>query len=164
MSEIFYYASPVGTLKLMGTSVGVEGVYFLRNGEDTAQNSSAVPSSLQACVIQLDEYFAGQRQNFDLPLSLHGTDFQKRVWETLAAIPFGQTTAYGTIAQQLGNPKAMRAVGAANGKNPISIILPCHRVIGSNGKLTGYGGGLWRKEWLLAHESKVLGQAQQLSF
>jgi len=95
-------------------------------------------------------------------LQPEGTDFQKAVWQQLAAIPYGQTASYGDIARALGNPQAVRAVGAANGQNPISIIIPCHRVIGSNGKLTGYGGGLWRKEWLLEHEGRLAGQQIRL--
>jgi methylated-DNA-[protein]-cysteine S-methyltransferase len=102
---------------------------------------------------QLDEYFAGQRREFDLPLDPRGTDFQRSVWTALRAIPFGETRSYGELARQLGNPSAMRAVGAANGGNPISIVVPCHRVIGANGSLTGFGGGLDAKAWLLAHEA-----------
>ena len=103
---------------------------------------------------QLNEYFAGQRRVFSLPLDFKGTDFQQRVWQALLTIPYGQTRSYLQIAEQLGNPKAVRAVGAANGKNPISIIAPCHRVIGSNGRLTGFAGGLDAKARLLALESR----------
>lgn len=103
---------------------------------------------------QMQAYFAGDLTEFDLPLNMIGTEFQKTVWRELQNIPFGVTISYGELAERVGNPSASRAVGAANGRNPISIIVPCHRVIGSNGKLTGYGGGLERKEWLLAHESK----------
>jgi methylated-DNA-[protein]-cysteine S-methyltransferase len=102
----------------------------------------------------LAAYFAGELTEFDLPMKMIGTEFQKTVWRELLNIPFGVTISYGELADRVGNPNASRAVGAANGRNPISIIVPCHRVIGSNGKLTGYGGGLERKEWLLAHESK----------
>lgn len=103
---------------------------------------------------QMRAYFAGELTDFDLPLKMIGTEFQKTVWRELLNIPFGVTISYGELAERVGNPSASRAVGAANGRNPISIIVPCHRVIGSNGKLTGYGGGMERKEWLLAHESK----------
>lgn len=103
---------------------------------------------------QLEAYFAGRMADFDLPLAMRGTEFQQQVWQELQNIPFGQTISYGELARRVGNPNSSRAVGAANGRNPISIIVPCHRVIGSNGKLTGYGGGMQRKEWLLAHESK----------
>jgi methylated-DNA-[protein]-cysteine S-methyltransferase len=104
---------------------------------------------------QLAAYFAGELTEFDLPLKLIGTEFQKTVWQELQNIPYGVTISYGELAQRVGNPNSSRAVGAANGRNPISIIVPCHRVIGANGKLTGYGGGMDRKEWLLAHESKL---------
>ena len=103
---------------------------------------------------QMEAYFAGELTEFDLPLNMIGTEFQKTVWRELLNIPFGVTISYGELAERVGNPSASRAVGAANGRNPISIIVPCHRVIGSNGKLTGYGGGIERKEWLLAHESE----------
>lgn len=103
---------------------------------------------------QLEAYFAGELTEFDLPLNPCGTEFQKQVWQELKTIPYGVTISYGELAKRVGNPNSSRAVGAANGRNPISIIVPCHRVIGSNGKLTGYGGGMERKEWLLAHESK----------
>lgn len=103
---------------------------------------------------QLAAYFAGELTEFDLPLAMRGTEFQKQVWRELQSIPFGVTINYGELAERIGNPNSSRAVGAANGRNPISIIVPCHRVIGANGKLTGYGGGMARKEWLLAHESK----------
>lgn len=106
---------------------------------------------------QLDEYFAGERREFDLPLAPRGTGFQERVWRALLAIPFGVTRSYGELARTIGRPSASRAVGAANGKNPIAIIVPCHRVIGANGTLTGYGGGLPIKRWLLEHEAKLAG-------
>ncbi len=104
---------------------------------------------------QLKAYFAGELTEFDLPLNMRGTEFQRQVWQELQNIPFGVTISYGELAERVGNPNSSRAVGAANGRNPISIVVPCHRVIGSNGKLTGYGGGVERKEWLLAHESKL---------
>jgi methylated-DNA-[protein]-cysteine S-methyltransferase len=101
----------------------------------------------------LDEYFGGGRSSFDIPLDISGTPFQMSVWRALLLIPYGTTWSYGRLAAQIGRPKASRAVGGANHNNPVSIIVPCHRVIGSNGSMTGYGGGIWRKEWLLAHES-----------
>jgi methylated-DNA-[protein]-cysteine S-methyltransferase len=104
----------------------------------------------------MDEYFNGNRKTFDLPLDLQGTDFQKKVWLELQKIPFGKTISYKELSLRLGDIKAIRAVAAANGANPVSIIVPCHRVIGSNGSLTGYAGGLWRKQWLLDHESSAL--------
>jgi len=107
---------------------------------------------LKAGVKQIDEYFKGNRSKFLLNLDPAGTKFQRSVWRQLEKIPFGEVVSYGQIAEAIGNPRACRAVGNANGKNPISIIIPCHRVIGSDGRLTGYGGGLWRKEWLIKHE------------
>ena len=111
---------------------------------------------------QLSEYFAGQRQTFDLPLNPSGTDFQQQVWQCLQQIPFGTTCSYGTLAQMLGNPSASRAVGAANGRNPISIIVPCHRVVAANRQLTGYAGGLDRKRWLLQHEQSYIADPNEL--
>jgi len=112
---------------------------------------------LQLARRQLDEYFAGTRTSFDLPLDAEGTAFERRVWDLLRVIPYGTTTSYGELARRLGEPKDARAVGAANGKNPIPIVVPCHRVIGANGDLTGFGGGLERKRWLLEHEGALLG-------
>jgi methylated-DNA-[protein]-cysteine S-methyltransferase len=115
-----------------------------------------MPVCLTACVRQLDEYFNGTRKEFSIQLDLRGTEFQKRVWQELLNIPFGTTTAYLKVASSLGDKKALRAVGRANGQNPIVILVPCHRVIGTDGSLTGYGGGLWRKEWLLNFEGSRL--------
>jgi methylated-DNA-[protein]-cysteine S-methyltransferase len=111
-----------------------------------------LPFCLKACLKQIDEYFKGKRRKFHLDLDPLGTPFQKMVWRQLEKIPFGKVVSYGEIAGVIGNSKACRAVGSANGKNPIAIIIPCHRVVGRDGNLTGYGGGLWRKEWLLKHE------------
>ena len=107
---------------------------------------------------QLDAYFAGDREDFDLALAPHGTPFQQRVWAELTRIPYGETMSYSEVAQRLGDPKLVRAVGLANGRNPISIVIPCHRVIGANGSLVGYGGGLERKKWLLEHEAVTSGR------
>ncbi len=104
----------------------------------------------------MDEYFNKKRKKFDLPLQPQGTNFQKAVWDALLEVPYGTTVSYFDIAKKVDNPKAVRAAGGANGKNPITIIIPCHRIIGSNGKLVGYGGGLWRKKWLLQHEQNLL--------
>ncbi|MDX2092832.1 MAG: methylated-DNA--[protein]-cysteine S-methyltransferase [Kofleriaceae bacterium] len=109
---------------------------------------------LKTTAKQLGEYFRGDRFDFDLPLAMEGTSFQQRVWQELAKIPFAATWSYGQLAKAIGKPSASRAVGAANGRNPISIIVPCHRVIGANGSLTGYGGGMKAKQWLLAHERR----------
>ena len=117
--------------------------------------NSDIPECLQDCVTQLDQYFKGKRNDFDLKLNPQGTIFQKRVWEELLNIPFNKTRTYLEQSKALGDVKAIRAVASANGKNPIWIIIPCHRVIGSDGSLTGYAGGIWRKKWLLAHENPV---------
>lgn len=146
-----YLRSDIGTLEICATDTGLISVYFI----DTQQQNPSSNEVTHACKHQLQQYFSGQRQSFDLPLSTdNGTDFQKQVWNALNTIPYGQVASYADIAGRINNPKAVRAVGAANGKNPISIIVPCHRVIGANGTLTGYAGGLQRKAWLLKLESK----------
>jgi methylated-DNA-[protein]-cysteine S-methyltransferase len=139
--------SPVGTLTLVEEEGTLVGLHF---GSYPAERRST--PFLERAAAQLREYFAGERESFDLPLKPQGTAFQRAVWGALGRIPFGQTVSYAHIAQAIGKPSAVRAVGAANGSNPIALIIPCHRVIGANGSLTGYGGGLPRKQWLLAHE------------
>ena len=155
MNETYtaFYKSEIGFLKAIGSDEGLHELEFtdLKSAPD-----SEVPACLQECFDQLDEYFSGELKNFSLSLNPQGTDFQKSVWRQLVKIPFGQTTSYLHIATALGNKKALRAVGAANGQNRIPIIIPCHRVIGSDGSLIGFGGGIWRKEWLLKHEKVVL--------
>ena len=143
-----YYNSPLGVIKISATDEAIASVLFT---EESANNDNH--PILEQAVAQLEEYFANKRNTFDLPLAPKGTDFQKRVWSELVKIPFGETTTYLKMAKRLGDEKVIRAAASANGKNPIAIIIPCHRVIGSDGKLTGYAGGLWRKEWLLNHES-----------
>ncbi len=147
--------SPIGRLTLTSDGTALTGLYMASPSKpprtpDWVMDPTAAP--LPEAARQLREYFAGERRQFDLPLRLHGTDFQKRVWRALTEIPFGETWSYGQLAKQLDNPSACRAVGLANGKNPIAIIVPCHRVIGADGSLTGFGGGLPRKQWLLSHE------------
>jgi methylated-DNA-[protein]-cysteine S-methyltransferase len=146
--------SPIGTLIL--TSDG-SALTRLEIASDPAP--ADVPCDADAVLAaareQLDAYFDMRLMQFDLPLTPHGTEFQRRVWELLRAIPFGETISYGELARRVGNPKAMRAVGAANGRNPLMIIVPCHRVIGADGSLTGFGGGIERKRWLLDHEACV---------
>lgn len=144
-----YYQSPVGCIEVTGNSEGISSVKYL---EAEPQNKGENPDCLKEAVRQLNEYFLGSRREFDLPIKAHGTDFEIRVWNELRTIPFGTTISYLDLAHKLGNKGAVRAVGHANGKNPVNIITPCHRVIGANGSLTGYGGGLWRKEWLLKFE------------
>ncbi|WP_405251212.1 methylated-DNA--[protein]-cysteine S-methyltransferase [Dokdonia sp. Asnod3-C12] len=145
-------ATPMGLLQLEGTSDGLSSVLFI---ETDVTPSSTIPDVLEDAATQLQEYFSGERTTFSLKLDPLGTDFQRRVWRELETIPFGKTTSYLAMAKQLGDAKVIRAAASANGKNPISIIIPCHRVIGSDGSLTGYAGGLHRKKWLLAHESPV---------
>jgi methylated-DNA-[protein]-cysteine S-methyltransferase len=151
--------SPLGPLIVAATARGVHGVYFdaHRHFKGTAgwQRDAQQPL-LREAGMQLAAYFAGGRQMFDLPLDSHGTPFQQAVWQALGTIPFGQMRSYGQLAQQLGNPKAVRAVGAAIGRNPLSIIVPCHRVVGATQALTGYAGGLERKRSLLALEGITL--------
>lgn len=147
-----YYESPLGTIEIMGTDAAIISILF--SEKDDAEQTEASPI-LTACYNQLDEYFKGLRQDFTFPYQFEGTEFQKRVWCALTAIPYAETASYKDIAVAIENEKAIRAVGSANGKNKLSIVVPCHRIIGSNGKLTGYAGGLWRKEWLLQHEQSM---------
>jgi methylated-DNA-[protein]-cysteine S-methyltransferase len=151
--QITYYSSPIGIIEVTGNEQGIASLYFVDAKKDDSQ---IIPAELKECVYQLDEYFRGIRKEFGLKLNPQGSDFQKKVWKQLLTVPFGKTASYLQISKQIGDSNATRAVGNANGSNPISIVIPCHRVIGSNGKLTGYSGGLWRKEWLLNHEKTLL--------
>jgi methylated-DNA-[protein]-cysteine S-methyltransferase len=150
--------SPLGPLLLASDEAGLREIHFANGRRPPAPNPEwkENAAALKEPVRQLRAYFAGELQNFDLPLSPQGTDFQQKVWSELCRIPYGDTISYGELARRIRNPKASRAVGLANGSNPIPIIIPCHRVIGSNGKLTGYGGGLPIKEKLLALERRQL--------
>ena len=143
--------SPIGSLKISGDNEGIQEISFT---SDDRQPSDSIPDALQNCAIQLKEYFTGTRTEFDLKLNPQGTEFQKKVWALLTRIPFSKTRSYLDQSKIFGDVKTIRAVATANGKNPIAIIIPCHRVIGSDGSLTGYAGGLWRKQWLLNHESQ----------
>lgn len=145
-----YYGSPIGPVEIEATEGEVTLVEFAADKKRRAETGSS--PALDAAVLQLDEYFRGRRRVFELMLRLDGTEFQYRVWRALLEVGYGEMASYGEIARAIGRPKSTRAVGAANGRNPISIIVPCHRIIGGSGALTGYGGGLWRKEWLLRHE------------
>jgi methylated-DNA-[protein]-cysteine S-methyltransferase len=147
-----YYGSEIGLIEIIGTEEGILSLDFLEEG---SKGHHEIDPCLEKCVEQLDEYFRGTRREFSLNVILQGTAFQKKVWNQLMKIPFGETVSYKYIASSIGNTKAVRAVGNANGKNRIAIIIPCHRVIGSNGTLVGYASGVWRKEWLLKHESGV---------
>ncbi len=155
MNAFTYYDSPIGILFLTTDGTALTGLYMeVSHQTQTTQGSveDATVAPLPETVRQLREYFAGTRREFDLPLRLKGTEFQQRVWRELTEIPYGETWSYGQLAKRINKPGASRAVGLANGRNPVSILVPCHRVIGANGSLTGYGGGLQRKQWLLAHE------------
>lgn len=152
------YDSPVGALMLAAGDAGIHAVEFPENRHPVKRDGDwreGTHPLLDATMRQLDAYFAGQRRDFDLPLAPRGTPFQLQVWQALRSIPFGQTWSYARLAQAIDNPSAMRAVGAANGRNPIPIIVPCHRVIGANGTLTGFGGGLPTKEFLLRLEGAL---------
>jgi methylated-DNA-[protein]-cysteine S-methyltransferase len=150
------YASPIGELLLTTQAGELTGLFIIGQKHAPRIEASWVYDELafQNATYQLDEYFGGSRTEFDLPLKLVGSDFQQRVWNQLAQIPYGTTTNYGELAKRIDNPRGSRAVGLANGRNPISIIVPCHRVVGANGDLTGYGGGLAAKRWLLDFEAK----------
>jgi methylated-DNA-[protein]-cysteine S-methyltransferase len=168
--EELFYASPLGVLRIRGCSEGVTFLGFSGNpSEDVPKNQGPtwdgverggeVPlrkrgllACLERCAQELDEYFDGTRRTFSVPLCLAGTPFQRRVWDVLRRIPYGETLSYQDVARAVGNERALRAVGGANNRNPVGILVPCHRVIGKDGRLVGYGSGLWRKEWLLAHE------------
>lgn len=156
MKSKYHLATPIGIALIEGNANGVEKISVLseapgRNFQDTELNEVA---------LQLKAYFEGNLQDFSFPTQPQGTAFQQRVWQELLKIPFGKTTSYLELSKRLGDPKAIRAVASANGKNPLWIVVPCHRVIGSDGSLTGYAGGIWRKKWLLEHESPA--QQQRL--
>ncbi len=156
MMETALIGTPLGTAQLIGDENGLSAISVL-DGEHAV--SDRVPKILEDAVYELKEYFEGKRKVFDLNLNPDGTDFQKRVWEALLDIPYGKTTSYLELSKTLGDVNAIRAVAAANGKNPLWIVVPCHRVIGSDGSLIGYAGGLHRKKWLLDHENPVKQQS-----
>jgi methylated-DNA-[protein]-cysteine S-methyltransferase len=155
MNAFGYFTSPIGPLLLTTDGSALTGLYLEKSRKAQSTDGwlqDVSHGALPAAMRQLDEYFCGRRREFDLPLRLQGTAFQNRVWRELTAIHYGETWSYGQLAARIEKPSASRAVGLANGRNPISIIVPCHRVIGANGSLTGYGGGLESKQWLLVHE------------
>lgn len=154
--ESAFIPTPLGVAKLEGDENGLQTITVLDGEEELTK---VIPEVLEESVYQLKEYFEGERKDFTLELNPQGTDFQKRVWKALLEIPFGKTTSYLALSKTLGDVKAIRAVAGANGKNPLWIVIPCHRVIGSDGSLTGYAGGLYRKKWLLEHESPVKQQS-----
>ncbi len=153
--DIAYVATPLGTAKIVGDENGISKISILEEGE----LSNEIPTSLQETVSQLKDYFGGKRNDFNIKINPQGTEFQQKVWNELLHIPFGKTTSYLDLSKKLGDVKAIRAVASANGKNPLWIVVPCHRVIGSDGSLTGYAGGLWRKKWLLEHENPTSQQS-----
>jgi methylated-DNA-[protein]-cysteine S-methyltransferase len=147
--EIAFINSPLGITKIVGDENGISEISVLSEGSISVE----IPEHLKIAVSQLQEYFDGNRTDFTFQLHPKGTDFQQRVWQELLNIPFGKTMSYLDLSKKLGDVKAIRAVASANGKNPLWIVVPCHRVIGTDGSLTGYAGGLWRKKWLLEHEN-----------
>jgi methylated-DNA-[protein]-cysteine S-methyltransferase len=168
-----FYNSPIGALEIVGTNDGIENIIFvhllndirsccpglntLTSFTENSLNKNLIdfPEPIKDCVKQLDEYFDGKRKDFHVKLNPNGTEFQHKIWGIVADVTFGKTSTYQEIARRYGDVKSVRAVGNANSKNPIPIIIPCHRIIGTNGKLTGYAGGLLRKQWLLTHESNL---------
>ena len=153
-----YFKTPLGIAKIIGDENGISVISIA----DEGSISENIPEVLQEAVSQLNDYFEGKRTDFNFKLNPSGTDFQQKVWKALIEIPFGKTTSYLDLSKKLGDVKAIRAVASANGKNPLWIVVPCHRVIGSDGSLTGYAGGLWRKKWLLEHENPA--RRQELLF
>ena len=142
--------TPLGFTEIQGDENGISKIHVM---SENVEISTKIPEELKEAVLQLQDYFDGKRTTFTFPLNPSGTDFQKKVWEELLNIPFGKTISYLDLSKKLGDVKAIRAVASANGKNPLWIVVPCHRVIGTDGSLTGYAGGLWRKKWLLEHEN-----------
>lgn len=147
-----YIKTPLGNALIVGDKDGISKISV---SDENVEPADEVPAELEQALFQLKEYFAGNLNDFQLKLNPEGTEFQQKVWRELMKIPFGKTLSYLELSKKLGDLKAIRAVAAANGKNPLWIVVPCHRVIGSDGSLTGYAGGLWRKKWLLEHENPV---------
>ena len=153
--ETVFIQTPLGIAKIEGNENGISVVSVTQEGE----LSSKIPKNLKQAVTQLNEYFEGKRKEFTFLINHQGTEFQQKVWQELLHIPFGKTMSYLDLSKKLGDVKAIRAVASANGKNPLWIVVPCHRVIGTDGSLTGYAGGLWRKKWLLEHENPIKQQS-----
>jgi len=154
---VTYYKTPVGIAQITEDDGFISRIHIMDKECEVEPTTSPL---LNETMRQLDEYFAGSRKVFDFPIKQEGSDFQQQVWQELLKIDYGKTISYGQQSQQMNNPLAIRAIAAANGRNNLWVVVPCHRVIGSNGSLTGYAGGLWRKQWLLEHEAKVLGIGQ----
>ncbi|WP_235643578.1 methylated-DNA--[protein]-cysteine S-methyltransferase [[Flexibacter] sp. ATCC 35208] len=157
MEQYYYFTpTPVGSLLIIGTNKAINAL-SIRDNDKTdlpVLSKTELPDVFVQCVAEMDAYFAGSQKGFTFPIAQEGTPFQQSVWDRLLTIPYGQTTTYLKLAKDLNNPKAIRAVGSTNGRNQLWVVVPCHRVIGSNGTLTGYAGGIWRKKWLLEHETK----------
>ena len=153
--ETAYIKTPIGTARITGDEDGIAEISILSEGEP----SKKIPKVLKESITQLNDYFDGKRTGFDFKMNPKGTEFQQKVWQLLLEIPFGKTMSYMDLSKKFGDVKAIRAVASANGKNPLWIVVPCHRVIGADGSLTGYAGGLWRKKWLLEHESPTQQQS-----
>jgi methylated-DNA-[protein]-cysteine S-methyltransferase len=160
-SRIAYYLSPLGLIEISGTYDHVDALTFT-NTDSPPENLPDPSGAILQCIRQLNEYFKGTLTAFNFPIHHKGTLFQQKVWEELLLIPFGKTISYLDLAKRLGDEKCIRAAASANGRNPLAIVVPCHRVIGSDGSLTGYAGGLKRKQWLLDHEARVNGSYQKL--
>lgn len=153
--------SPLGPIEICGNETAIMSLFFLDEDSYPEQDDD-MPMVMRECIQQLHEYFKGDRKEFGFRFQAVGTDFQQKIWALLSGIPYGKSISYLELSRRYGDPKAIRAVAAANGKNKLSIIIPCHRVVGSNGKLIGYGGGLWRKRWLLEHEAKFVSGVRNL--
>lgn len=163
-----FYSSPIGTILIECTDDFITALLFVNEQREHQRKDTVIKESgshhavINNCHQQLKEYFEGTRKEFDLPIQQNGTAFQQKIWTALMQIPYGKTISYQELAKRTGDVKAIRAVGTTNGKNQLSIVVPCHRVIGSHGNLTGYSGGLWRKKWLLEHERKFAHGVQTL--
>jgi methylated-DNA-[protein]-cysteine S-methyltransferase len=164
MNELYYtyYESPVGLLKIGGTETYIAELTFVDEKDQMSYGEPGISDVIHQCTEQLIEFFAGRRKAFTVPVHQEGTEFQKRVWNELLEIPFGKTWSYLDMAKRLGDPKCIRAAATTNGKNKIAIIVPCHRVIGSDKSLVGYSGGMWRKKFLLQHEFRIKHGVQTL--
>ncbi len=149
MPQTAHISTPLGIVQIVGDDAGIQKIGFI---DDITTISREIPPEIQSCATQIEEYFNKKRTIFDFKITPKGTNFQQKVWADLVNVPFGKTESYLTMSRRYGDPKAIRAVASANGKNPIAIVIPCHRIIGSDGSLTGYAGGLWRKKWLLDFE------------
>ena len=168
IDSAFYYNSPIGLLAIHDREDHIDSILFANSGRGPSVSNPKLEDVKKAspiiheCVQQLEEYFNGKRKEFDFKFVQNGTEFQEKIWNELCHIPYGRTISYLELSKRIGNVKAIRAVGTTNGKNQLCIVVPCHRVIGSNGSLVGYGGELWRKKWLLEHEAKFGNGVQEL--